>query len=413
MVTEVYTTRATRFIRLASLLMLVLATALLGGCATSSAGVQGLSAAVPAAASPLEGVIQPLSSYQVATPTAEPTAAADKPVEQYATVATQGIRVNLRSGPGTNFGIVVKANPGESFLVIGKSEDGRWYQVGLAEPVAVATATVTATATATSTSATTATTVLTGTTAFSVTIPVTATAAVTNTTVAVAGPTSVQTAWVSAELVQIGGKGEIKIVTTGPPLLPQDLTATWNVDWSCRATPAERCNTAGKTTCKATVGAGVTRPADQQFLPVELTGKWDDPACGANQVWTFEVDRYTGKDRTGDGEKDFLASYWIGQNPGEAAGVFPLDDKRGVLVFCSGPHEQEIPEVDGWVIAQEGYTCHDVKTGMLVYIAYSNKYLFTGTVDGKEYDRAYFGDITKLEQRLGDTNVDLAFVEKR
>ena len=222
-----------------------------------------------------------------------------------------------------------------------------------------------------------------------------------------------ETAWVSAELVQIGGKGDIKVVKTGPPLLPSDLTATWNVDWSCRATPADRCNTAGKTACKATVAAGVTQAAGQQYLPVELTGKWDDPACGANQVWTFEVDPYTGKDRNGDGATDFLASYWIGQNPGDAIGVFPIDDKRGVLVYCSGPHEQEIPEVDGWVIAQEGYTCHDVKTGMLVYIAYSNKYLFTGTVEGKEYDRAYFGDITKLEQRLSATNADLSFVEKR
>jgi hypothetical protein len=281
----------------------------------------------------------------------------------------------LRSGPGTNFEIVTKANPGASFEYAGRSNG--WVEVIL--PVTAVSATP----------ATTGTQTLTQTTA----------------------PT--RSAWVSSELVRIGAEGEIPVATADDPILPADLSAEWTADWVCRSTPAERCNLEGKTNCTAKVAAAVTRPVNGTLLPVELKGTWDDEACGSTEVWTQQVDQFNGQEAGGDGTTDFTSKYWAGTQPGAANGVLPLEGKRGVMVYCSGPHEQEIPGVDGWALVQEGYTCHDVKTGMLVYIAFTSKYLFTGTLDGKDYEKAFFGDVTKLEQTLTQTNVDLAYVETK
>jgi hypothetical protein len=46
-------------------------------------------------------------------------------------------RINVRSGPGTNYRAVASANAGVQLAVVGQSQDGNWYQVrvaGLAEP---------------------------------------------------------------------------------------------------------------------------------------------------------------------------------------------------------------------------------------------------------------------------------------
>ena len=46
---------------------------------------------------------------------------------------------------------------------------------------------------------------------------------------------------------------------------------------------------------------------------------------------------------------------------------------------------------------------HDVATGMLVYMNYVKRWLYSGDFEGKTYDRAYFGDSERLVQRLADT----------
>ncbi len=46
-------------------------------------------------------------------------------------------RINVRSGPGTNYRVVSSANGGARLPIVGQSQDGSWYQVtvgGLAEP---------------------------------------------------------------------------------------------------------------------------------------------------------------------------------------------------------------------------------------------------------------------------------------
>ena len=139
---------------------------------------------------------------------------------------------------------------------------------------------------------------------------------------------------------------------------------------------------------------------------------WDD-SCFSTDAWTFEVNQKTGEERTGEAEQNFLYSYWMGANPGDAVGVFPLGGGEGVEVFCSGPHSVEIEEGGGWTTIYEGNTCHDINTGMLVYMNYVKRWLFTGDYDGKTYARAFFGDSEKLEQRLVEANVPMAIVEEK
>ena len=94
-------------------------------------------------------------------------------------------------------------------------------------------------------------------------------------------------------------------------------------------------------------------------------------------------------------------------------GVLPLEGGEGVEVFCSGPHTVEIEEGAGWTTVYQGNTCHDVNTGMLVYMNYVKRWLYTGDYDGKTYTRAFFGDTETLEQRLVEANTSLARVEKK
>ena len=55
------------------------------------------------------------------------------------TVASGSDRLNVRSGPGTAYGIVAKALPGESYPVVGRSSDGAWLQITLGETGDLAT----------------------------------------------------------------------------------------------------------------------------------------------------------------------------------------------------------------------------------------------------------------------------------
>ncbi|MBK8046719.1 MAG: SH3 domain-containing protein [Anaerolineales bacterium] len=100
-------------------LMALALMALLSGCAANTANLQTLApastAGIPTA---LGTAIQPLSAYAAPIPTATPTPPPPGK-KQFATVATQGTRVNLRSGPGTNFDIITKANPGAAFEYVG------------------------------------------------------------------------------------------------------------------------------------------------------------------------------------------------------------------------------------------------------------------------------------------------------
>jgi hypothetical protein len=53
-----------------------------------------------------------------------------------------------------------------------------------------------------------------------------------------------------------------------------------------------------------------------------------------------------------------------------------------------------------------------VRTGELVSMSYTKRWLFSGEYDGQKYERAYFGDYETLDQYLVDTDVELSFVEQ-
>ncbi len=285
-------------------------------------------------------------------PTPIPTAEASLIV----VVNTNGARANIRSGPGLNFPIIAKGNPGAAFEVIGRSEDQAWWQlccVTGAENTPEATA---------------------------------------------------DEGWVAASVVRLAGDEEA--VTVSGPLLLSDLASTWEVDWQCGS---ERCEVKQ---CSATVQATVDGAANQQLLTVNHEVTWDD-TCFATDAWIFEVNQFSGRERTGQYEDNFLYGYWLGADPGAANGAYTLPDGQADAVWCSGPHTVEIEEGAGWTTVYEGNTCHDVRTGMLVVLSYNKRWLFTGEFEGQQYERAYFGDNETLRQRLVDTNVELFFVEKR
>ncbi len=282
-------------------------------------------------------------------PTPVPTPEPDTTV----VINTGGSRANVRSGPGLDFTIIGKALPGEVFLVRSRSEDEQWWEVCCVP----------------------------GTTEDAAEI----------------------NGWLSNSVVRLAGENDVPV---SEQLLDQTLSARWDVEWQCGS---ERCEVKE---CSAEVAASVSRAPVEQLLAVEHQVTWAD-TCFATDEWVFDVNQFTGQERTGEYEDNFLYGYWLGRGAGEANGVYTLADGQTMAVTCSGPHTVEIEEGGGWTTAYEGNTCHDVRTGMLVLLSYNKRWLFTGEFEGEAYERAYFGDNETLNQRLVDTTVRLEFVEER
>ena len=285
-------------------------------------------------------------------PTPMPTP--EIPEDSFVVINTGGARANLRSGPTTDADIVSKGYPGETYEVVGRSDDGAWWQI-----------------------------------------------------CCVQGPEDAEgeattEVWVAASVATT--EGAAAALADGEPLLSSDLEANWALDWQCGS---ERCSV---NECPAVVSAKGGEAGAQQWIPVEHTVAWED-SCFPADTWAFEVDQYNGAERTGEFADNFLYRYWVGAEPGEANGVVELEDGANVAVWCSGPHSVEINVGDGWTTVYEGDTCHDVRTGLLVLLNYTKRWLFSGEYDGQTYDRAYFGDSESLQQQLTDTNLELLYVE--
>ena len=71
------------------------------------------------------GAVADVTDYLLPTPVPTSTTTAKLSI----VVNTGGSRANVRSGPGTNFPIVTKVNPGAAFTVISKSQDDTWWQI--------------------------------------------------------------------------------------------------------------------------------------------------------------------------------------------------------------------------------------------------------------------------------------------
>lgn len=334
--------------RLVVLPMLLLGLALYAGCSSSGSTTQ--SVATTPEPNSVEMAISDIEDFVLPTPTPAP----EVPEDSFVVIDTGGSRANLRGGPNTDADIISKGYPGEAYEVISRSEDGDWWEICCAQ-----------------------------------------------------GPEddegeATTPVWVAASVVTT--EGAAAALAAGEPLLPDDLEATWDLDWQCGST---RC---AVEECLAVVSGTVSDYDSGQWLPVEHDVAWAD-SCFPADTWAFEVDPYTGNERTGEFEDNFLYRYWVGTQPGEANGVYELEDGRDIAVWCSGPHSVEISEGDGWISVYEGETCHDVRTGLLVLLNYTKRWLYSGEFDGQTYERAYFGDSESLQQQLAETNMELLFVE--
>lgn len=346
------TTALTRRSRVLSGLLWVTLALLLSACAVNAPAAPAATAQNDA----FNGAIENVAGYVLPLPT--PTVEPDLAV----VVNTDGARANIRSGPGTDFPIIGKANAQSVLEVLARSEDNNWWQVCCFTTDANGN-------------------------------DISATENISETT-----------GWVANSVVRAPGDDEAVAISRA--VFNSDLEAEWQVDWKCGS---ERCEVKE---CKATVSAKVGEESSGQLLPIEHQVVWDD-ACFDSDEWVFEVNQFTGQEQTGEYKDNFLYSYWLGREPGQINGVYPLSSTEAVAVYCSGPHEVEIEEGDGWTTLYEGNTCHDVGTGMLVYLAYNKRWLYTGEYEGKNYERAYFGDFETLEQKLVDTTADLLLVQKR
>ncbi len=293
--------------------------------------------------------LESIADYTLPTP--EPLITA----EVSAVISTEGSRANIRSGPSLDAPIVAKANPGDTYSVTGQSPEGDWWQICCVRGPADAEGEAT------------------------------------------------EPAWISSAVADLDGNADAIPVIA--PLLPDDVQATWQVDWTCGS---ERCEVRE---CSATIQAAANGTTDEQWLQVEHDVTWAD-SCFEPDNWVFEVDRFTGKERSGEYVDNFLYNYWLGVQPGPATNVYTLADGRKVAVWCAGPHEFELEESGGWTTVYAGSTCHDVRTGELVSLNYTKRWLYTGEYEGQQYERAYFGDYETLDQYLLDTNVELFFVEE-
>ncbi len=267
------------------------------------------------------------------------------------TVTVRNRSVNIRSGPGTNFPVIAGAKRGASFQAIGRNGDSSWWQI-----------------------------------------------------CCVRGPEdgedeATQTAWISNIVVNVEGPGD-ELPVVGE-LFPGDLTATWSVDYEC---DSQRCVVPA---CEGAIEATVRNAEDKRWLEIERQVSWQGD-CGEPATWVHQIDRFTGEERYSNDGELFFFNYWVGEEPGEANSLYTLPDGRQILAWCSDSQSAEVEEANGWTAVYEGKTCYDQRTGMLVSMDYTKRWLFTGTFEGEEYDRAYFGDMERYTIRLEETNVKLA-----
>jgi len=320
--------------------------------------VAGLLLSACTVAIPTEGVslvappdgqrLMDIAEYDLPTP--EPVIVPDVT----GVIITEDARANVRGGPALDAPIVAKADPGDTFQITGKSADGEWWQI-----------------------------------------------------CCVPGPgdaadTPTETAWVSSVVVEVQGNADA--VTDITALLSTTLESSWRVEWACGS---ERCEIKQ---CTGDITAKATGDGTEQWLQVEHNVSWSEECFDADS-WVFEVDRFTGQERSGAFVDDFRYNYWLGVQPGPVTNVFWMDDGRKVAVWCGPEQEFEVPVGEGWTNAVNGTTCHDVRTGELVYVNYTTRWLFTGQYEGQRYERAYFGDYETIEQYLVDTNVELSFIQ--
>jgi hypothetical protein len=186
-------------------------------------------------------------------------------------------------------------------------------------------------------------------------------------------------------------------------LIPSDFQAMWDIDWQCNS---DNCRAK---TCEGTAKAYVRDVVDERWLEIDRRITWAGD-CGERTTWLSQIDKYTGQERY-PSATDTLFEFWAGAHPGAPNDQIQLANGKTVSVWCTGPRQAEMPEEDGWTTLYDGEICYDTRTGMLVFMNYIKRWVFTGSYNGQEYTRAYFGDSETYEQRLTSSNAQLNYVE--
>lgn len=196
---------------------------------------------------------------------------------------------------------------------------------------------------------------------------------------------------------------DINVSVSDDTLLSPDLQATWSINWECMS---EHCQF---DSCYGTATSHVRDTLDNRWLEIDRRVDWNE-GCGKPINWLTQVDRYSGQERYPSG--DALFQFWAGAKLRTAQQEITLPNERKVYVWCTGPTQAEVAEADGWTSLYDGEVCYDVRTGMLVYMSYIKRWVFTGIYEGKSYERAFFGDSETYQQLLESTNAQLSYVEE-
>ncbi len=264
-------------------------------------------------------------------------------------------RANIRSGPSIDFQIVGRAVEGDTFTTTGQTAEG-WWRVCCIENEDSAEEETT------------------------------------------------QTAWMSQIVVTPDENAEA--LPTLIPLFPEDLAASWNVQYECGS---RRC---AVNECSAVSRTEIHNDRDLRWLAINRIVTWEE-ACGEDSTWPHQIDRIEGTERYPNSTGLFFFNYWLGPRPGIANALFHLESGEEIEVWCSDEQIAEVAEESGWTTVYNGLTCHDVRTGMLVSMQYTKRWFFTGEFEGDKYDRAYFGDFEVYKVKLDQTNALLAIVNAR
>ncbi len=202
--------------------------------------------------------------------------------------------------------------------------------------------------------------------------------------------------WVSRTIVRF--QGDTQSVPVVGPVLPDDLSASWAMRWECNGRGCQQ------EFCIGESQAAALRTLGDRWLEVQRQATWED-GCGAPERWLTQVDRYTGRERQ-NATNAPLFNIWEGANPGPASRTADLAGAT-LALWCTETRSQEVTQADGWTAVFEGQACYDTQAGVLALMQYVKRWLFTGTVDGRTFDREYFGDYEVIQQVLLDTNAPL------
>lgn len=206
-----------------------------------------------------------------------------------------------------------------------------------------------------------------------------------------------RTGWVSAQVTTV--RGDLSSVPVIQPALPNDLSITWRLHWECHS-PGCKVEQ-----CEGQSVATVRKVLNERWLEVERKATWEGE-CGEPSTWIVQVDRYSGEEKPAPGDGQLFRIFGNVATLGEANSRLTLDG-REVLMWCTEPREREEEQEGGWTVIFQGGACYDLRTGVLLTMSYVKKWLYTGTFQGRRYERQDFGDYEVYEQVVKETNLPI------